>query len=467
METRRIKKPLTLRGVLTRYLILTGACLLALLILWFAGMVLIVSGGFLYPANENFHVSRTAADELERTGYFDPDSISPLCRWALLDENNTVLSSNMKKKYMEELRRYLTGKPDRFSPYQQFYIEVTLSDKTRCILQYDYSPQYASTLLRELLPDFQMLYGLLGLAAAVFIIFLSTRRYARLLARDARLLTKESERVAARQLEDAKEEHTSASVREFAQALEAIHTLKTSLSDSLREQWRSQQERADAMAALAHDLKTPLTVISGNAELLLEELPADSPMHGWAQAVVRNADYAADYVKRLQMLAVSSPETEKQTFDAGEFFHELTAQCENICRSAGCRLRLSSPWETDPPAASVLWKGRRTDLLRAVCNIMDNAARFSSEGSDVELSLELTAQEAVFCIHDHGPGFSARALAMGTQQFFTGDESRNREEAHTGLGLYFAESVARAHGGALVLGNRDEGGAEVWVRVRV
>ena len=101
--------------------------------------------------------------------------------------------------------------------------------------------------------------------------------------------------------------------------------------------------------------------------------------------------------------------------------------------------------------------------LRALVNLVENAARYTPQGGAVTLESRVRrapdgAGRAVFTVRDTGPGFTPEALAKGMQPLYTGEKSRP-QDGHMGLGLTFAADVARRHGGALALRNAAGGGA--------
>ena len=86
---------------------------------------------------------------------------------------------------------------------------------------------------------------------------------------ETRKLTKASAAIAAQRPEEI--EVSGAKVREFAETLRAMQTMGSQLTASLQSQWKLEQQRAEQTAALVHDLKTPLAIITGNADLLAED----------------------------------------------------------------------------------------------------------------------------------------------------------------------------------------------------
>jgi len=147
---------------------------------------------------------------------------------------------------------------------------------------------------------------------------------------------------------------------------------------------------------------------------------------------------------------------ERERVSLPEFLAEIQAQGQALCRARGCVFRLLTDGTSMLPM-------RRAELLRALVNLVENAARYTPQGGAVTLESRVRrapdgAGRAVFTVRDTGPGFTPEALAKGMQPLYTGEKSRP-QDGHMGLGLTFAADVARRHGGALALRNA---AAERW-----
>ena len=105
----------------------------------------------------------------------------------------------------------------------------------------------------------------------------------------------------------------------------------------------------------------------------------------------------------------------------------------------------------------------KDQIVRAVLNIIQNAVEHTKKGGTISVSIKDADGRLTFTVEDTGDGFTREALLHGTEQFFMGDASRSGE-AHYGIGLFFAKSVAKRHGGDIILTNsQDTGGAQVRI----
>ena len=91
-------------------------------------------------------------------------------------------------------------------------------------------------------------------------------------------------------------------------------------------------------------------------------------------------------------------------------------------------------------------------IVRAVMNIIKNAAEHTEAGGQMNIYIEEKNNKLEFTVEDTGSGFTREALLHGTEQFFMDDKSRSGS-AHYGIGLFSAETIAKRHGGEILLAN--------------
>ena len=191
------------------------------------------------------------------------------------------------------------------------------------------------------------------------------------------------------------------------------------------------EERTRTLAAVGHDLRTPITSLRIRAEMLDDE--AREPM-------VRTLDEMKVMADGLVSYARGEGDGEpRERID-------LAPWLERLCAERGAR------WHGGhAPAVDV----RPVALTRAVGNLIDNALRYAGTA---EVRLSTDAGQAVIAVMDEGPGIEPERLPTVVEPFVRGEGSRSTETGGAGLGLSIARKVLLAHGGELRLANRPTGG---------
>ena len=271
MERRR--RLTSLRSVLLRYLCLCGGGCALILVLWWGIFMQLIDNGFLLSATASAQACAEARETVASmtADTFDPSAISSLCRYAVVCDANTdaerVTTTNMSAHQLKTALNDLHGGSGNLGMMQYQYI-VTMADGATCLLQYDYAVPYADPALRERLPDFQTCYIILLVVLMLAWLAVTTHRTVRTFTAETSRIDEATRQIAAQHPEAVDVDH--ARIREFSATLQALQTMGQQLTDSLQRQWQLEQQRTEQVAALAHDLKTPLTIIQGNAELLAE-----------------------------------------------------------------------------------------------------------------------------------------------------------------------------------------------------
>lgn len=433
MEKRKLT---SLRTVLLRYLLLCGGGCALILVLWWVIFMQLINIGFLLPAVASAQACADARETVASmtADTFDSLQISDLCRWAVV-QNDTVLQTNMDDRHLKIALNAFHGGSG--NPGYQY--DVKMADGSFCLLQYDYATPYADPALRDTLPDFQTCYILL--LAVLILVWLGWQTHCtvRVFAAETACLHRAVDAIAAQQPE--RIDADGAHLREFSATLQAMQTMGRELTDSLQSQWRMEQQRAEQIAALTHDLKTPLSIIQGNADLLAEDaLSADQQTQ--VEAILRGTDRAQQYLAALR--TACAPSAAGETFSSHILVSTLAETARALCAPAGVQFVLDEQWQGTLCAA-------QCDLLRAAENLLDNAVRYTPRGGTVTLLVTKEKQDFILRVTDTGPGFTPEALAKAGEMLYT-DAARS-DAAHQGLGLYFARKVAQSHGGVLVLSN--------------
>ena len=201
--------------------------------------------------------------------------------------------------------------------------------------------------------------------------------------------------------------------------------------------------RTRMLAALGHDLRSPLTAMRLRLELIEEGEDRDR-----LEALV---DEMQTMVEATLAFARGEAETEETVeVDIGRLLGDLVGETQ------GASLAIVGK------AAPVIARIRPVTLKRALRNLIDNAVRY---GGSAEIDLARDGSEAIIAVSDNGPGLPEDQLEAVFEPFRRLEASRSRETGGTGLGLAIARTVVRGHGGEVTVKNRPEGGLCATVKL--
>lgn len=224
----------------------------------------------------------------------------------------------------------------------------------------------------------------------------------------------------------------AAEVRDLARAVSAMH-------DRLA---RHAEGRTAMLAAISHDLGTPLSRLA----FWIERLPDEARIRANGDIDEMRAMIGA----ALRFARDEAGEQADQRIDLGSLLDSLIEDMT----IAGAPASLE-------PGPRAIVRGNPQALRRLFSNLVENAIRY---GNAAALTWRLDGGVAEITVDDTGPGFDAATAERLFEPFVRGDPSRNRETGGTGLGLAIVRSIAEAHGGTVTLDNRD-GGGQVCVRL--
>jgi len=219
---------------------------------------------------------------------------------------------------------------------------------------------------------------------------------------------------------------------EVVRAAHALNTMQARLIGYL-------DERTRVLAAMSHDLKTPITRLRLRAELLEDaglkakvaaDLDEMQSMVGGALDFLRGAG-SGEPVKPVDMAAL---------------LESLQADMQEL----GGEVRIEG-------AALKPFPGKPQALKRCLWNLLDNAVKY---GKKARVAVDDNDERLEIRIQDEGPGIPPSEIGKVFEPFYRVEGSRSRETGGTGLGLSIAKGIAEDHGGSLTLRNRAEGGLE-------
>lgn len=226
--------------------------------------------------------------------------------------------------------------------------------------------------------------------------------------------------------------------REVQQAARAFNAMQERIQGHLK-------ERAHILAAISHDLQTPITRMKLRVEMaddptlsdkLMQDLDTMTQLVREGIAYARSADRLEEPLQRIALPAF----LDSLTCDYTDIGHDVTFQ-------------------NNTPTLAIATRPQA--LRRVITNLLDNALKY---GGNAELSLALSGEKALLIsVSDNGQGIPEDELEAVLQPFYRIENSRNRATGGTGLGLAIAAQLVARLGGQLQLRNRPEGGLQVCI----
>ena len=205
------------------------------------------------------------------------------------------------------------------------------------------------------------------------------------------------------------------------------------------------QRQKQFVSDAGHELKTPVSVIFTNAELLSRQLGTNE----WLDNIRYENERMGDLV--TQLLDLSRAENAQVQMEELDFSRLVTGEAlpfESVAFENGMSLR--SEIEED-----ITLQGNRTQLSQLISILLDNATRHTDGGNEIGLSLRKHGRHAVLAVENSGKEIPQEQQARLFERFYRLDEVRNSEGNHYGLGLAIAKAISEAHGGSIAVACRD------------
>ncbi|MDE5424989.1 ATP-binding protein [Raoultella ornithinolytica] len=227
---------------------------------------------------------------------------------------------------------------------------------------------------------------------------------------------------------------------EVQHAARAFNAMQTRIRDHL-------QERARILAAISHDLQTPITRMKLRLEM------TDAPE--LRDKLLQDLDNMSRLVREGIAFARSAQplEEKRQRLDLNAFLDSIALDYADV----------GKPVAFIPAEEGRVVLTQPQALRRIMTNLIDNGLKFA-ERVDIRLSYAMNG-DPIIQVMDNGPGIPEASLEEVLQPFFRLENSRNRETGGTGLGLAIAAQLTSQMPGTLRLGNRPEGGLEAIIRL--
>lgn len=244
-----------------------------------------------------------------------------------------------------------------------------------------------------------------------------------------------------------------------------IEPLVERISEQVEELRGADLMRREFTSNVTHELKTPLSSISGASELIRDGIARPEDVPEFAGRIYDEAHHMTELVNDI--LTLSKLDESERSGDASLLGAPEPVNLLHVAREVATRLapvaeKTGVSITATGEACVVQGYPRLLDEL--VYNLCDNAIRYNHEGGWVDVSVSLEDECPLLVVADSGSGIPAEQQAKVFERFYRGEQSRSRETGGTGLGLAIVKHAATLHGAALTLDSEPGRGTTVCVR---
>lgn len=438
------KSSCSLKMIFTLYFATVSLAFIASLCLFWLAFVVSLNTNLIIPANQTEQKLQRLDKEIKQTGRFKANRLPKDTTYLLLTKDGKIKESTMTKKLQQQVLASYSKKSVNPSDYGYFMVFKPKNEIA--IVNYQLKAHYSIAWMNRYLPNVSLLFLILTGLGTLLVFSLVTILFARRLQRQLSPIIAATQKIAKQNLDFTVQ---SSDIKEFNQVLNSLDTMRAVLRDSLMHSWQVEQEKQNQIAALTHDIKTPLTVIKGNTELL-KQTELSETQEAFVGYSLKNIGQVETYLQQLSYLAKNSQlqDFHPEKIKVAAFLEELSQNSQALAATKDIKIQFVNNL-SDAQLTAYWDKGL---LARALMNIISNAVEHSPQGSQLQLVCHLENELFQLTCLDSGQGFSREALDKAKMQFFQDDTSRH-DRKHSGLGLTIADNIIHLHGGSLSLSN--------------
>lgn len=450
-----IKKQKSISKIFARYIIIFCITAVILMILDLVLFTIGFNSGVLLPANYHEQLIEKNRNDIAQAE--DVKNLIPNeCYYAVYDLEGNVLQGNAsEEKYQKMWHIIQSGKMND----GHLYYKTIQRDRQVCIVEYTLISNFSNSTLRKYLPSTEILILVVYIILIISEIIVFSKCFKKKITKEMQILKDTTKNIL---MENLNFKNKYSNIIEINEVLLALDKMKTELNGSLKEQWKMEEIRKEQIAALAHDIKTPLTIIKGNSELL-NELELNSDQKEFNDGILNAANNIECYTNSLVEIIKSDKEAAiyKKQIDLEKFIQDIFEQGQSM--SINKKIEFIREIKEIPKSIFA----DEESLKRAIINVISNSVDYCESNGKILFSVDTNDKNLSFIVEDSGRGFTPEELHSATKQFFQGDKSRNSKN-HYGMGLYIVRKFIELHNGNIYLKNSDKlGGAKVILEIPV
>ena len=219
------------------------------------------------------------------------------------------------------------------------------------------------------------------------------------------------------------------------------------MADSLQE---TERQRRDFIANVSHELKTPMTTIAGYTDGILDGTIPPEKERQYLQIISDESRRLSRLVRRmLDISQIQNKEMKKEEFDLCESARIALLSMEKKITDRGLDV------DAEIPEDSVMVQGDRDLITQVIYNLLENAAKFATPGSQLYLGLAVNGEKAYVTVRNLGSTIPAEEIPLLFERFHKSDKSRSEDKDGYGLGLYIVKTILAQHKEQITVTSQD------------
>ena len=436
----------SLRYLISKYAIIELVYTLFIIVLFYVGLNVLLNTGVVYPANYA-DIQSGKVETGFQTEDWTPAEI-PYYYDFLYLKDGKIIENTIDKKYDDLVQEAIkNGRAISSEIIGSNIFKAYTRGNRQLVIRYRVNVIFTNEKLYRLFENFECGY-------IVLILIIWFLGFALFLIRSSNILKREIHKIAmandniSRMDLDYEREYSK--YKEIDGVLVSIDVLAENLKKSLGEQWDMQVKQKELVEQLTHDIRTPITLIKGNLELLKEENPGLSSDR--FADISNGIDSLEKYIDKLKKLSYTM-EGRKDVVSNEVILYWIEIMSE-ICRLNGLNLEVIKS-----DCSNI--KLDKEEVAVALQNIVTNAVEYSKKGSKITVEFKDEPEEFILTVRDEGTGFDKDLLPLLTEKFISG-KVKDKSYKHC-LGLWVVNNIVVANNGNLYLKNYTgvNAGAEV------
>ena len=229
-----------------------------------------------------------------------------------------------------------------------------------------------------------------------------------------------------------------------------IGELAASFNNMAESLQQTERQRREFIANISHELKTPMTTIAGYTDGILDGTIPPENEKQYLRIIANESRRLSRLVRRmLDISQIQNKEMKKEEFDLCESARIALLSMEKKITDRGLDV------DAEIPEDSVMVQGDRDLITQVIYNLLENAAKFATPGSQLYLGLAVNGEKAYVTVRNLGPTIPAEEIPLLFERFHKSDKSRSEDKDGYGLGLYIVKTILAQHKEQITVTSQD------------